>query len=188
MGSSTAQQQPHSLLRAVQSGSLSATRSREISMYKAFPRGTWFMVLASALVAPACDEAKWESPAESGLLGEVSQASSGSCHWQGATVDEGEWLECGHCVWRYCQCQHDGGWGHCTNHEPSGGACDWSHPDWSDPACSEGGSKPCDWSNPDWQNPDCNDNSPPGGGPKCTSCHPNGPPEGTPPPHVHTWL
>lgn len=78
-----------------------------------------------------------------------------TCSWRGAKVQVGKWLECPDCVYRFCQCQSNGGWGNCKNDQPSEGACDWSNPDWSNPACSEGGSKPCDWSNPDWSNPSC---------------------------------
>lgn len=122
------------------------------------------------------------------LLPSSNLSASPSCSWQGSTVNQGEWLECKYCAWQYCQCKPDGSWGSCTNTPPSQGACDWSQPDWSNPSCSEGGSKPCDWSNPDWQNPSCAKTPPPSGGSACVSCHSNGVPQGVPPPHVHTWL
>lgn len=114
--------------------------------------------------------------------------ATGSCYWQGASVKEGSWLECKSCYWQYCQCQPDGRWAYCSNTPPSQGSCDWSNPDWTDPACSEGGSKPCDWTQPDWQNPECSQNPPPGGGNACSSCHANGVPPGSPPSTLHPWL
>lgn len=78
------------------------------------------------------------------------------CSWAGASVKAGEWLECPTCKYRFCQCQANSSWGQCGGSEPSQGSCDWSNPDWSNPACQTGGSKPCDWSNPDWSNPACN--------------------------------
>lgn len=86
-------------------------------------------------------------------------ASGTQCSWQGSTVFEGKWLECTNCKWRYCQCQPDSRWGNCTNEKPEEGACDWSKPDWSNPACQNDGTKPCDWSKPDWSNPACNEDS-----------------------------
>ncbi len=121
-------------------------------------------------------------------VAQVQRAVTSGCHWQGASVNPGEWLECTSCVWRFCQCQPDGGWGNCSNSPPPGGACDWTHPDWTNPACSDGGRLPCDWTHPDWRNPDCQENAPPGSGAQpCTGCHATVP-EGTPPPHIHTWL
>jgi hypothetical protein len=122
-------------------------------------------------------------------VSQVEQAVRNRCHWQGASVHEGEWLECPRCVWRFCQCMPDGSWGNCRNDRPSGGACDWTNPDWTDPACSEGGRVPCDWSNPDWENPDCQENSPPGSGARsCRECHGDSVPRGTPPRGAHSWL
>jgi hypothetical protein len=157
-------------------------------MYKACGDASVLLLLASVLAFSACDGVEGENPGHSDVPGEASQAVEVVCHWQGATVHQGQWLECPSCLWRYCQCQPNGFWGNCSNDEPDQGACDWTNPDWTDPACSGGGSKPCDWTKPDWQNPSCNDTAPPGGGQKCTTCHPGGPPQGTPPPHIHTWL
>lgn len=164
---------------------------KEDSVYNAYRNGIALSIatLGSALALSACNEVELEAPGEEDdVLVEAPEAVQGTCHWQGATVKQGAWHECAHCQWRYCQCQPNGMWGNCTNQPPPGGACDWTKPDWTNPACSGGGSKPCDWTNPDWTNPSCQNTPPPGGGQACTSCHPGGPPSGTPPPHIHTWL
>jgi hypothetical protein len=152
--------------------------------------GSVLLALATAVGFSACGRVESEDPGRGSDegVGEAPQATQVFCHWAGATVEEGEWLECQNCVWRYCQCLHTGQWGHCTNTEPPQGACDWTHPDWTNPACSEGGTLPCDWTHPDWQNPACQSTPPPGGGQACTTCHTHGVPQGTPPPHIHTWL
>lgn len=158
-------------------------------MHDAYLKGSLFLALASALAFSACGDVEPENLGEGGDGG-VAEAPQAlvSCHWAGASVHVGEWLECDHCVWRYCQCQHNGKWANCTNHAPPSGACDWTKPDWTNPACSSGGTLPCDWTAPDWQNPSCQNTPPPGGGQACITCHPGGPPSGTPPPHIHTWL
>ncbi len=134
-------------------------------MYKVYRNSS--VLLIAALALSACEGARSEISGEAEGAGEAVQALS-QCHWDGASVDEGEWLECDHCRWRYCQCQWDGRWGNCTNQRPPEGGCDWTNPDWSDPACG-GGSKPCDRMDPtDWQNPSCQE----GGGQSCSgSCH-----------------
>jgi hypothetical protein len=137
-------------------------------VYKAYMNGGATLMLASALALSACAGLESENPGAPEAPGEAWQAVGPQCHWDGASVDVAEWLECSYCRWRYCQCQPDGRWGKCTNEPPPEGGCDWTNPDWSDPACS-GGSKPCDWTNPgDWDNPSCQD----GGGQSCSgSCH-----------------
>lgn len=135
-------------------------------MYNTYLNGSVLLVLALAF--SACEGAQAERSAEPVDLGEAVQALT-QCHWDGASVDVGEWLECDHCRWRYCRCQPNGRWGQCTNEEPPTGACDWTNPDWSDPACSGGGTKPCETGDPtDWQNPSCEG----GGGQSCSgTCH-----------------
>ncbi|WP_141735277.1 hypothetical protein [Oligoflexus tunisiensis] len=125
---------------------------------------------------------KWILSLVAGLSFSQYAAASATCTWRQSKVFSGEWLECTDCVWRFCQCQDNGSWGNCTN-DPPPQACDWNNPDWSNPACSEGGFKPCDWNQPDWNNPACNA-AHPGGVPNqnCASCHPNGiPPRRTDP-------
>ncbi|PRP96235.1 hypothetical protein ENSA7_70490 [Enhygromyxa salina] len=154
-------------------------------MNNLYANASALLILGWALLLPACSGPAPAGPSQA--IG-VTPLASGTCFWQGASVEEGAWLECGHCVWRYCQCQPNGSWGNCTNDEPDDGACDWTMPDWDDPACSDGGTLPCDWTMPDWTNPSCQDTPPPGGGQACTNCHANGVPEGTPPPEDHDWL
>jgi hypothetical protein len=157
-------------------------------MFKRHIHAGLFIALAAASALSACDGPGSERAAGGATPTERREARSSTCYWDGAEVHSGEWLECDDCVWQYCQCQHDGHWGHCTNEPPHDGACDWTDPDWSDPACSEGGRKPCDWEAPDWTNPACQDTPPPGTDKTCFTCHTDGPPPGTPPPHIHTWL